>query len=249
MPLTREQAREFDRRAIAEFAMPGVLLMENAGRGVAVHVRRVNPQKRRTVIVCGGGNNGGDGFVIARHLDNWGWPVRVLLFARPSELSGDAAAMYQILAKSNVPIEVVLPDAVRFEDYLNEGITNFNDGWIVDALYGTGLTGPAREPMDRVIAAMNASPAPVLAVDVPSGLDADTGSPLGVAVRADYTITFVGLKSGFLATQAHEWTGEVHVADIGAPKALAQQFPIAGDPQILRVPDDDIEESSNGKPT
>jgi len=239
MPLSREQAREVDRRAVDEFAMPSVLLMENAGRGVAVHVRRVNPKKRRTVIVCGGGNNGGDGFVIARHLDNWGWPVKVLLFARPSELRGDAAVMYQVLAKSRVPIEVMLAGALRFEDYLNQELTNFNDGWVVDALFGTGLSGPVREPFDRVIAAMNSSPAPVLSVDIPSGLDCDTGEPLGSSVRAIYTITFVGLKQGFLKEGALNWTGEVHVADIGAPRALLASYSIASDPPILRLPDED----------
>src|SRR5262245_14836522 len=246
MPLTRAQAREFDRRAIDEFAMPGVLLMENAGRGVAVHVRRVNPKKRRTVVVCGGGNNGGDGFVLARHLDNWGWPVKVLLCARPSELRGDAAVMYQILAKSKVAIDVMLTDSVRFEDYLNQELTNFNDGWVVDALFGTGLTGVVREPFDRVIAAMNSSPAPILAVDIPAGLACDTGEPLGATVRAVYTITFVGLKRGFLAAGALTWTGEVHVVDIGAPRALLANFPVAGDPSILRLPDPEIE---NGQPS
>lgn len=239
MPLTREQAREFDRRAVTDFGMPSLLLMENAGRGVAVHLRRVNPHKQRTVIVCGGGNNGGDGFVIARHLDNWGWPVKVVLLAAPSALQGDAALMYHILARTGIVINVVLPDSVRFEDYLNEELTNFNDGWIVDALFGTGLRGTVRDPWNRVIAAMNASPAPVLAVDIPSGLDCDTGEPLGTAVRAAYTITFVGMKSGFLNPQALAWTGEIHVADIGAPRALLREFPLVGDPPILRVPQDD----------
>lgn len=239
MPLTREQAREFDRRAVADFGMPSLLLMENAGRGVAVHLRRVNPHKQRTVIVCGGGNNGGDGFVIARHLENWGWPVKVLLFTPPSALRGDASTMYQILARSRGVINVILPDSVRFEDYLNEELTNFNDGWIVDALFGTGLQGPVREPWTRIIAAMNASPAPVLAVDIPSGLDCDTGEPLGLAVRAAYTITFVGLKRGFLQPGALDWTGEVHVVDIGAPRTLLADFPVHSDPAILRLPQDD----------
>lgn len=239
MPLTREQAREYDQRAATEFHMPTLLLMENAGRGVAVHVRRVNPKKRRTVIVCGKGNNGGDGFVIARHLDNWGWPVKVLLFAKPSELTGDAATMYQVMIKGKLPVEVVLTDSIRLEDYLNEELTNFNDGWIIDALLGTGLSGPVREPLDRVIAAMNASPAPVLSVDIPSGLDCNSGQPLGLAVRAAFTITFVGLKQGFLAAGAHQWTGEVHVVDIGGPRELLTHYPVAGDPQILRVPDED----------
>ncbi len=247
MPLSREQARELDRRAAAEYGMPSLLLMENAGRGAAVHVRRVNPKKRRTMICCGKGNNGGDGFVVARHLDNWGWPVKVLFFGKPSELTGDAATMYHIMAKSSVRVEVVLPDAVRLEDYLNQDLTNFNDGWIVDALFGTGLNGPVREPFDRVIAAINSSPAPVLAVDIPSGLDCDTGAPLGAAVRADFTITFAGMKLGFMTPEALEWTGDVHVVELGLPRALLSQYPVAGDPPILRVPEPPVE--GNGQPT
>jgi NAD(P)H-hydrate epimerase len=237
MPLTREQAREFDRRAIEEYGVPSTLLMENAGRGVAVHVRRVNPKKRRTIICCGGGNNGGDGFVVARHLDNFGWPVKVLLFAKPSSLKGDAATMFEILKRSQVLLDYVPLDSVRVEDYLNEELTNFNDGWIIDALFGTGLSGEVREPFDRVIAAINSSPAPVLAVDIPSGLDCDTGQPLGSAARANFTVTFAGMKKGFLVADAIEWTGEVHVVDIGAPRVLLSQFPLADDPQIIRLPD------------
>src|SRR5258707_2782707 len=224
MPLTREQAREFDRGAWEEYGVPGIVLMENAGRGVAVQMRRYNPEKRRAVVVCGKGNNGGDGFVIARHLDNFGWPVKVLLFAKPSELVGDAAVMFEIVKRSGLKIEYVAADAVRFEDYLNDELTNFGDGWLVDALFGTGLSGEVREPFDRVIAAMNASPAPVLAVDIPSGLDCDTGQPLGIAVRADVTATFVDRKAGFLAEVAQPWLGEVHVVDIGAPRALVAQY-------------------------
>lgn len=230
MPITRQQARDFDRRASEEFGMPSIVLMENAGRGVAVHVRRVNPKRRRVVVCCGKGNNGGDGFVIARHLDNFGWPVKVLLFANPSEIVGDAAAMYRILAKSPVQIAVVMLDSLRLEDYLNDEITNFNDGWIVDALFGTGLSGPVREPFDRVIAAINASPAPVLAVDTPSGLDCDTGQTLGAAVRADFTVTLVSLKTGFLIPEARPWLGEVHVTDIGAPRNLVEQYVMPGEP-------------------
>jgi len=224
MALTRAQAREFDRRAWEEFGVPGIVLMENAGRGVAVQVRKYNPEKRRVVVVCGKGNNGGDGYVIARHLDNFGWPVKILLFAKPSELTGDAAAMFEIARRSGLNIEYLAAGAVRFEDYLNDELTNFGDGWIVDALFGTGLSGQVREPFDRVIAAMNASPAPVLAVDIPSGLDCDTGRPLGTAVRADVTATFVDRKSGFLVDEAQSWLGEVRVVDIGAPRALVAQY-------------------------
>jgi NAD(P)H-hydrate epimerase len=121
-------------------------------------------------------------------------------------------------------------DSLRLEDYLNDEITNFNDGWIVDALFGTGLSGPVREPFDRVIAAINASPAPVLAVDTPSGLDCDTGQPLGATVRADFTVTFVSLKTGFLIPEARPWLGEVHVTDIGAPRNLVEQYVMPGEP-------------------
>src|SRR5579859_2690772 len=218
MPLTRAQAREFDRRAIEEFGVPGIVLMENAGRGVAVQMRKYNPEKRRVVICCGKGNNGGDGFVIARHLNNFGWPVKILLFAKPSELTGDAATMFEIVERSHIPINRCLFESTRIEDGLFEELTMCNDGWIVDAIFGTGLSGPIREPYDRVIAAINASPAPVLAVDIPSGLDCDTGRPLGVAVRADVTTTFIDLKKGFLESAAQLWLGEVHVVDIGAPR-------------------------------
>jgi NAD(P)H-hydrate epimerase len=249
MPISRQQARDFDRRASVEFGMPSIVLMENAGRGVAVHARRLNPKRRRVVVCCGGGNNGGDGFVIARHLDNFGWPVRVLLFAKPSELRGDAAVMYQALAKSPVRIEVLTPESERLEDYLNDQITNFNDGWIVDALFGTGLTGSVREPFDRVIAAINASPAPVLAVDIPSGLDCDSGQPLGATVRADFTVTFISLKTGFLVPQARPWVGEVHVTDIGAPRNLVEQYVMPNEPIFGLALErwEPEEESQNGK--
>src|SRR5262249_6738255 len=181
-----------DRRASEEFGVPGVVLMENAGRGVAVQMRKYNPKRRRVVVCCGKGNNGGDGFVVARHLDNFGWPVKILLFAKPSELNGDAAVMFEIVKRSGVALEYIPLDGLRTEDHLNEELTMFDDGWLVDALFGTGLSGTVREPFARVIAAMNASPAPVLAVDIPSGLDCDTGQPLGITVRADVAVPFIG---------------------------------------------------------
>ena len=132
--------------------------------------------------------------------------------------------MFDIVKRSRLPIEYTFPEAVRFEDFLNDELTNYADGWIIDALFGTGLSGDVREPFDRVIAAMNASPAPVMAVDIPSGLDCDTGRPLGIVVRADVTTTFVDRKVGFLAEAAQPWLGEVHVVEIGAPRALVEQY-------------------------
>jgi NAD(P)H-hydrate epimerase len=177
------------------------------------------------MIVCGKGNNGGDGFVIARHLDIHGWPVhRLFVFCAHDELTGDAATNMRIADRSGFrPGLLGNVDVRALDSYLAESVT-FHDGWIVDALFGTGLTGPIREPYERVVAAMNASAAKVLAVDIPSGLDCDTGKPLGPTVRADHTVTFVAPKAGFANPESREWTGEVHVVGIGAPRVLLKQF-------------------------
>jgi NAD(P)H-hydrate epimerase len=215
--LSREQVRAVDRRAIEEYGVPGVVLMENAGRSAAELLLRLGA--RGPVTICAGkGNNGGDGFVIGRHLDIHRIPVRVLLFARPGELTGDAATNYRIIEKSGLPIAVFGPD-VDEATVLRELAAS---EWVVDGLFGTGLTGPVRPPFDRVIAAINGCGARVLAVDIPSGLDCDTGRPLGATVRATHTVTFVGQKKGFVEPSAKEWLGEVHVAGIGAPRALSE---------------------------
>jgi NAD(P)H-hydrate epimerase len=213
--LGREEVRTIDRRAIEEFGVPGIVLMENAGRGAA-EVLRTLGATGPVAICCGKGNNGGDGYVIARHLDNAGVPVRVLLFCRPEELTGDAATAYQIIARSGLAIVDFagqpLDDATLRRELAAD--------WVVDALFGTGLSGPVRSPFDRVIVAINAGSARVLAVDIPSGLDCETGVPLGTAVRAHHTVTFVARKKGFANPAAGEWLGQVHVVGIGAPRVL-----------------------------
>jgi NAD(P)H-hydrate epimerase len=206
--LSRAAAREFDRRALDEFGVPGVVLMENAGRGCAELLMRLNPARRPTAVVCGSGNNGGDGFVMARHLDNAGWPVAVWLFAAPEQLTGDAAVNYRIARAARL-----IGDAAGAWD-----------GWVVDALFGTGLNRGLSAPFDRCVAAMNSFKCPVLAVDIPSGLDCDTGEPLGPTVRATHTATFVAPKRGFLNPNSTPYTGEVHAIDIGAPRALVEQY-------------------------
>jgi len=219
MHLSRDQVREIDRRAIEEFGVPGVVLMENAGRGAAEILMGLGIAGP-VGICCGKGNNGGDGFVIARHLHNRGHDVRVWLFARPEDLAGDAAINFQIISRSQLPIDICAGEAVD-EAGLRGKLARCE--WVVDALFGTGLQGPVRPPFDLVIAAINASGARVLAVDIPSGLDCDTGRPLGPTVRADHTVTFVGPKKGFVAPEAKEWLGEVHVADIGCPRVLLER--------------------------
>ena len=216
MFLSRNEVRDLDRRAIEEYGVPGVVLMENAGRGSAELLRSLGVGGR-VVICCGKGNNGGDGFVIARHLDNAQISVRVLLFARAEDLAGDAAIHYRILAKSALPMVRFGAGSLDCQSLQQELATA---EWIVDALFGTGLTGPVRPPFDQVIATINSTSARVLAVDIPSGLDCDTGQPLGAAVRADHTATFVALKKGFANPAAQEWLGKVHIIDIGIPRAL-----------------------------
>lgn len=239
--LSRDEVRELDRRAIEEFGVPGVVLMENAGRGCAELLMRLNPTRKPVVILCGPGNNGGDGFVIARHLDNAGWPVKIG-FVVPQRATGpqgqirldswhpigfppDANTNYQIVAKSRlecIPIHDVNHAHGALNWFTEEAVNR--ECWIVDALFGTGLSRALTAPSDELVAMMNASRNPVLAIDIPSGLACDTGEPLGPTVRAAHTATFVAHKRGFLNPKAKEWTGEVHVIDIGAPRALVDEY-------------------------
>lgn len=212
---SRQQSREVDRRAIQEYGIPGLVLMENAGRGVADVLCRQGVAGP-VAICCGKGNNGGDGFVVARHLEIRGFPVRVLLWADPAELTGDAAANYAILAETDIPIEVFA--APHDSDRLARHLAGA--AWVVDGLLGTGARGEPKPPIDAVIDQVNASGVPVLAIDVPSGLDCDTGVAARHTIRARHTCTFVATKPGFLQPGAERYTGEVHVLDIGVPTKL-----------------------------
>jgi NAD(P)H-hydrate epimerase len=229
--LSRDEVRELDRRAIHGYGVPGVVLMENAGRGAAELLMRLNPERKPVVILCGHGNNGGDGFVMARHLDNHGWPVDVHVLAQNKKAwvdneyrPGDADINFDILFTAGIHFTQYHPEHVteRQADFLRKRLKN--PVWVVDALFGTGLTRPLAEPYSGVVVDVNASGNPVLAVDIPSGLDCDTGEPLGPTVRATHTATFVALKKGFLNPKSRAWTGEVHVIDIGAPRKLVDEF-------------------------
>jgi NAD(P)H-hydrate epimerase len=218
-PLSREEVRGIDARASENYKLPTIVLMENAGRGAASWLRdRIG--RGRVVIACGPGNNGGDGGVVARHLDAWGFDVRVLWFADPGRLKGDAATQRDILERSEIPIEVIDDNAP-----LDRLDTLWPDAdWLVDALLGTGLTRPAEGLLARAIDSMNRSNRPILALDLPSGLGADTGEPLGEAIHATATATFVAPKLGFGREGARAYTGEVVVIDIGVPRALLRPF-------------------------
>ncbi|MEK6644840.1 MAG: NAD(P)H-hydrate epimerase [Planctomycetota bacterium] len=211
--LTRAQVREVDRRAIEEYGIPGIVLMENAGRGAAEIIQGRVPKGGSVAIVCGRGNNGGDGFVIARHLVNDGVTVHLLLTCESAQLSGDAATNYGIAERMRIP--------VLRSDWVD---TLQSADVVVDALLGTGFCGNVRPPLDAVIAAINAARGRIIAIDVPSGLDCDTGKPCNATVRAAETITFVARKTGFDAPGATAFTGAVHVFGIGAPREIVESI-------------------------
>ncbi|MDD5458994.1 MAG: NAD(P)H-hydrate epimerase, partial [Phycisphaerae bacterium] len=186
------------------------------------------------VIIRGAGNNGGDGFVIARHLLNNNIGVKVIVCGQREKIKGDALVNLRIL--ENIGQEIIYIDPKNQTDkvaqasslvnkistktvelHLNKLIRNAD--FIVDALLGTGLTGDVKDSFKKVIEAINAAGCPVLAVDIPSGLDCDTGKPLGAAVQADYTVTFVAVKKGFTKPESEKYTGKVFVASIGVEPA------------------------------
>jgi len=220
LAFTREQSRQLDRRAIDDYGISGLVLMENAGRGVVDVLERVGIDGQ-VVILCGKGNNAGDGFVIARHLEIRGHACKVILLFPRSELTGDAAANFAILEKANAPI-VETPESLDAHfgaaDWLSREASGAD--WIIDAMLGTGARGEPRPPLDAAIDWFNRQPARKLAVDVPSGLDCDTGEPAIHTIRADDTCTFAAMKVGFTKDSAKPFLGQVHVCDIGVPPRL-----------------------------
>jgi NAD(P)H-hydrate epimerase len=223
--LSREQVRQVDVLAVQRYGMSSLVLMENAGRGVADALLDADPSlldsrgRGDVIVICGKGNNAGDGFVIARHLEIRGMPVKALLLVSPDQLRGDARANYEILARSDVPIIDASSAslAAQLDEHAGEA------AWLVDAMLGTGASGEPREPFATAIKWMNAQAARRLAVDLPSGLDCDMGEPAAATVRADLTCTFVAMKPGFLLPQAKPFFGEVRVVSIGVPPRLVRE--------------------------
>lgn len=216
--LTRTQVRRVDQLAVERYGMCGLVLMENAGLGVVDVLLEVDQRPRSVAILTGKGNNAGDGFVIARHLVIRDVSVKVLLTAPVADLQGDARANAEILARADVPMIDLTAD--RLVDQLDEHAGGA--AWLVDALLGTGAMGEPRPPLSAVIAWMNAQAARRLAVDLPSGLDCDTGRSAAATVRADLTATFVAMKPGFLQPHAAPFLGQIHVLSIGVPPQLVR---------------------------
>lgn len=214
--------RELDRRASEEFGIPGIVLMENAGLGCAEFIANVKPTGT-VVICCGKGNNGGDGLVIARHLDLRGYAVEVLLFCDPAELRGDALTNYEIVRRAQIPLTICSDQTQPAPRWLPAVETKLQAAaLVVDALLGTGTTSAPRHPFNLVIAAINRAMKQTLAIDLPSGLDAASGVPSRMTVRATQTLTFVAQKTGFVNAAAQECLGQVHVLDIGVPRVLVE---------------------------
>jgi NAD(P)H-hydrate epimerase len=213
--MSRAEARAFDDWAINSLGIAGVVLMENAGRSCAELIKEKlsSADKPKVCIFCGTGNNGGDGYVIARCLLNDGFDVEVVLFGDREKVKGDAKITLDILQKMNRPIRQLNPaepGAIRL-------VESFADGadMLVDCLFGTGLDRPLKDDYRKLIEKINSLKCPILAVDVPSGLDCDMGQPLGAAIKADWTVTFIAVKKGFTTAQAADYTGEIFIASIG----------------------------------
>ena len=235
--VTASMMRELDRRAIQDLGIPSLVLMENAGRTTYRILRREFPDLQGEVAVLAGpGNNGGDGFVVARYLANAGLPVAVFLLGPRDRVSRDGRVNLEILAHLGVAVAEVLTEAD-----LNPALHRLaKAGLIVDALLGTGLNSPVQGLMAALIEGVNHLRAPVLAVDIPTGLSADTGKVLGVALRAEVTVTYGWPKLGQVLPPGRDYVGRLWQADIGIPPILALDLPLelaeAGEMRALLPP-------------
>ncbi|MGB4504345.1 MAG: NAD(P)H-hydrate dehydratase [Syntrophaceticus sp.] len=216
------EMREMDLDATRRYGIPGLILMENAGLGIVdVIVNRCfrgKPQGKKVVIVAGPGNNGGDGFVVGRHLFNRGALVKFIISTSPENYSGDAAVNFKIINDMGLPYQVLQPGLI------NDIKTTIKEtDLIVDALFGTGFKGVPREPLVSLIRMINETGNPVLSVDIPSGLEADTGRVAGECIKAVITVTMGMPKIGLYLSPGAQYTGEVVVGDISFPPELKSE--------------------------
>jgi len=218
--VTVKEIQKLDKVAIEKVGVPSLALMENAGRSVAVEViKRAKRIKRpRVCIVCGLGNNAGDGFVVARHLINAGIKTSIFLIGKGSRLKTDAAVHYRILKKLNYPItEIGNARAVLVGNIQKADV-------VVDAIFGVGLNREVGDPFRSVIEIINKNGRKIIAVDIPSGLDGTTGKIYGVCIKAQATVTFTFSKTGFFKDQGPRHVGKVVVVDIGIPVQLKKEI-------------------------
>ncbi len=219
--LTREQVRSVDRRALDEYHIPSIVLMENAAHAVTAEACRMLDGEccTKILILCGGGSNGGDGLAAARHLHNLGADITIGLTVDPAKYKADALINWTIVSAMKL-------EAAAFHADMLEGPRPM---LIIDAIFGTGLKQAPREPFGKLAAAVHGSGVPILSVDLPSGMDCDTGLAPGACIAARRTVTFVAEKAGFMRPEARRYLGEVVVGDIGCPRELIQDI-AANDP-------------------
>lgn len=231
--VTASEMQEMDRQTIESFGIPGRVLMENAGRGATEFFVEIFPEiaSLKVGILAGRGNNGGDGFVIARYLAQKDVNVTVYLLADPSRLAGDAAANFELLTPLGVAVTII-PDTNAFDDAKDS--MRDKDLWI-DAILGTGLKSDVRGYYREAIDFTNSLAKPVLSVDIPSGLNADTGQPCGSCIRASATATFAFAKIGHYQYPGAELVGSLRIIDIGIPPHIVEEV---GPRQFLVTSDD-----------
>lgn len=223
MPLyfTREKIRLLDQLAMTRYHIPGIVLMENAARQVADYAcAMLGPDRmeKRILALAGGGNNGGDALAAARHLHNRDIGVSIALLKSADTYTGDAKTNLNICRAMNLPITAAHDNPIDEIESLGP------HDLILDGIFGTGLTGAVRPPFDDLITWVNQQECPILAIDLPSGMDCDTGKSWGAMIEAQLTVTFVGLKRGFAGKTSEQCTGRVVIADIGAPLALIEEL-------------------------
>ena len=234
--VTAREMQTMDRKTIESFGIPGIVLMENAGRGATrffletfFENNRFENCTQQIGVMAGRGNNGGDGYVIARYLAQQGCQVTVFVLAQSNRVQGDAAANLNLLAPLGIPV-IELPDLETFESH-NDALVK-QDIWI-DAILGTGLKSDVRGYFKEVIRFMNHQNKPVFAVDIPSGLNSDTGQPCGIAVHAIATATFAYAKTGLMLYPGAAYSGDIGVIDIGIPPHIAAE--VAPDVQYVQL--------------
>ncbi|QDT11538.1 NAD(P)H-hydrate epimerase [Planctomycetes bacterium K23_9] len=215
-PLSRDEVRQIDNVAIEQYGITGLMLMENAGSGAARLVNEIAPAGK-VAILCGKGNNAGDGYVIARHMELLDREVKLISIVDTESLTGDAKANFQIADRSKLPI-IAAADRVRLAQELTSADI------IVDCLLGTGATGSLRGLFADAVAIANQTDAIRIAIDVPTGIDCDTGQIMGEAFCAHETITFVAHKLAMQIPECHQTFGRIHVVGIGASKTILQRF-------------------------
>jgi len=228
---TAAEMRAVETRAIDELGIPGIVLMERAGLAASSELLRRHPDAAAATILCGAGNNGGDGFVVARHLHAAGLAVEVFLTGAASRLSADSRTNFDIAARLRIPIhERIAPARLR------RGVRRAD--LVVDALLGTGFSGRPRPGAEALIDAVSAAAGPVVSLDVPSGVDSSTGCVLGAAVEADLTVSFHACKVGLVVAPGRFHAGTVTVAEIGIPPQIEEPttVSVAGRDVLAEVP-------------